>query len=48
MNNTLDEFRKVAEEAAIVGGRILLEHRFMPLEITLKDRQEVVPMSYAR
>jgi myo-inositol-1(or 4)-monophosphatase len=42
MNNTLDEFRKVAEEAAIVGGRVLLEHRFTPLEITLKDRQEVV------
>src|SRR4029450_1348891 len=41
MNNTLDEFRKVAEEAAIVGGRVLLEHRFAPLEITHKDRQEV-------
>ena len=42
MNNTLDEFRKVAEEAALIGGRILLEHRFAPLEITHKDRQEVV------
>jgi len=42
MNNTLHEFRKVAEEAALVGGRVLLEHRFAPLEITHKDRQEVV------
>src|SRR5437660_11410919 len=42
MNHTLDEFRKVAEEAAIVGGRVLLEHRFAPLEISHKDRQEVV------
>ena len=42
MNNILDEFRKVAEEAALTGGRILLEHRFAPLEITHKDRQEVV------
>src|SRR6266571_3861914 len=42
MNNTLDEFRQVAEEAALVGGRILLEHRFAPLEISHKDRQEVV------
>jgi myo-inositol-1(or 4)-monophosphatase len=42
MNTTLEEFRKVAEEAAIAGGRVLLEHRFAPLEITHKDRQEVV------
>jgi myo-inositol-1(or 4)-monophosphatase len=42
MNTTLDEFRNVAEEAAIAGGRVLLEHRFTPLEISHKDRQEVV------
>src|SRR5919197_4237368 len=42
MNTTLHEFRQVAEEAAIVGGRVLLAHRFAPLEITHKDRQEVV------
>jgi myo-inositol-1(or 4)-monophosphatase len=42
MNTTLQEFLKVAEEAAIAGGRVLLEHRFAPLEITHKDRQEVV------
>ena len=42
MNTTLQEFLKVAEEAAITGGRVLLEHRFAPLEITHKDRQEVV------
>ena len=42
MNNTLHEFRQVAEEAAIIGGRVLLEHRFAPLEIRHKDRQEVV------
>jgi len=42
MDTALQEFRKVAEEAAIAGGRVLLEHRFAPLEITHKDRQEVV------
>ena len=42
MDTAWQEFRRVAEEAAIAGGRILLEHRFAPLEITLKDRQEVV------
>ena len=42
MDKALQEFRKVAEEAAIAGGRVLLEHRFAPLEITHKDRQEVV------
>lgn len=42
MDTALHEFSKVAEEAAIAGGRILLEHRFAPLEITHKDRQEVV------
>ena len=42
MDTALHEFRKVAEEAAIAGGRVLLEHRFAPLEITHKDRQEVV------
>ena len=42
MHTTLHEFRKVAEEAAIAGGQVLLAHRFAPLEITHKDRQEVV------
>src|SRR5437773_1620764 len=42
MDTTLHEFRKVAEEAAIAGGRVLLAYRFAPLEITHKDRQEVV------
>src|SRR5262245_64716676 len=42
MDKAWQEFRMVAEEADIAGGRILLEHRFAPLEITRKDRQEVV------
>jgi len=42
MDTALHEFRKVAEEAAMAGGRVLLEHRFAPLEISHKDRQEVV------
>jgi len=42
MNPTLHELRKVAEEAAIAGGRVLLAQRFTPLEISHKDRQEVV------
>src|SRR5919198_5671541 len=42
MDTALHEFRKVAEEAAIAGGRVLSEYRFAPLEITHKDRQEVV------
>src|SRR5918912_1282400 len=42
MDTALQEFRKVAEEAAIAGGRVLLDYRFAPLEITHKDRQEVV------
>src|SRR5437867_7693158 len=42
MDTALHEFRKVAEEADIAGGRVLLEHRFAPLEISHKDRQEVV------
>jgi len=42
MHTILHEFRKVAEEAAIAGGQVLLAHRFAPLEITHKDRQEVV------
>lgn len=42
MDTTLQVFQQVAEEAARAGGRVLLEHRFMPLEISHKDRQEVV------
>ena len=42
MNTTLQECLKVAEEAAMAGGRVLLEYRFAPLEITHKDLQEVV------
>jgi myo-inositol-1(or 4)-monophosphatase len=42
MQNLLRECRKVAEEAAAAGGRVLLDHRFKPLEIAHKARQEVV------
>lgn len=38
----LEECRQVAEEAAMAGGRVLLAHRYAPLEIEHKDRQEVV------
>ena len=40
--HALREYLKIAEEAAMAGGRVLLEHRFSPLEISHKDRQEVV------
>jgi myo-inositol-1(or 4)-monophosphatase len=42
MNIPLHELLKVAEEAARAGGSVLLQHRFQPLEISHKDRQEVV------
>lgn len=42
MERILRDYLKIAEEAAMAGGRVLLEHRFAPLEITHKDRQEVV------
>lgn len=42
MDTRLREFIKVAEEAAVAGGRVLLQHRYRPLEIEHKDRQEVV------
>jgi myo-inositol-1(or 4)-monophosphatase len=42
MDTSLQALQHVAEEAARAGGRVLLEHRFMPLEISHKDRQEVV------
>lgn len=42
MQSLLKECRKVAEEAALAGGRILLARRYMPLEIAHKARQEVV------
>lgn len=42
MDVKLREFLKVAEEAAMVGGQVLLQHRYEPLEIEHKDRQEVV------
>jgi myo-inositol-1(or 4)-monophosphatase len=42
MQSLLREYRKVAEDAALAGGEILRAHRFEPLEITHKDRQEVV------
>jgi myo-inositol-1(or 4)-monophosphatase len=38
----MKEFLKVAEEAAMAGGRILLQYRYMPLEIEHKERREVV------
>ena len=34
--------REAAEEAAVAGGRILLAHRYTPLEIEHKELQEVV------
>ncbi|ETW97012.1 MAG: hypothetical protein ETSY1_24345 [Candidatus Entotheonella factor] len=37
-----EECRQVAEEAALAGGQVLLDHRYAPLEIEHKDRQEVV------
>ena len=40
--SSLIEFRKIAEEAAQVGGRVLMQHRYQPLEIEHKERQEVV------
>jgi myo-inositol-1(or 4)-monophosphatase len=39
---SVSELLKVAEAAARVGGRILLDHRYTPLEIEHKARQEVV------
>lgn len=42
MNAPLHEFLKVAQEAALAGGKVLLQHRHTPLEISHKDRQEVV------
>jgi myo-inositol-1(or 4)-monophosphatase len=42
MDIPLHELLKVAEEAAVAGGRVLLQHRFEPLEIAHKERQEVV------
>ncbi len=40
--SSLTEFRNIAEEAAQVGGCVLMQHRYQPLEIEHKDRQEVV------
>lgn len=42
MQSVIKECRKVAEEAARAGGEVLRSHRFRPLEISHKDRQEVV------
>lgn len=42
MHNRLQEYVRIAEEAARAGGRVLLQHRFQPLEIAHKARQEVV------
>jgi myo-inositol-1(or 4)-monophosphatase len=42
MQSLLTECCRVAEEAAMAGGRVLLAHRYEPLEITHKERQEVV------
>jgi myo-inositol-1(or 4)-monophosphatase len=42
MNVALTECLRVAEEAARTGGQVLLQYRYQPLEIELKDRQEVV------
>ena len=39
---SLTEFQKIAEEAAQAGGRVLLQHRYQPLEIEHKGWQEVV------
>lgn len=42
MDRALHDWLQVAQEAALAGGRVLLEHRFTPLEISHKERQEVV------
>jgi myo-inositol-1(or 4)-monophosphatase len=42
MDVSVPELLKVAEAAANVGGRVLLDHRYTPLEIEHKARQEVV------
>jgi myo-inositol-1(or 4)-monophosphatase len=42
MSGQFEEFLKVAQEAAAAGGRILLQHRYKPLEIEHKARHEVV------
>jgi myo-inositol-1(or 4)-monophosphatase len=42
MDVLMKEFLKIAEEAARAGGRVLLQHRYEPLEIEHKDRREVV------
>jgi fructose-1,6-bisphosphatase/inositol monophosphatase family enzyme len=42
MDGCVQEFLKVAEEAATAGGRIVLQHRYQPLEIKHKARREVV------
>lgn len=39
---SLSDLLQVAEEAASVGGRVLRDHCYTPLEIELKARQEVV------
>jgi myo-inositol-1(or 4)-monophosphatase len=38
----LRQYLAVAEEAARVGGRLLVQHRYTPLQIEHKARQEVV------
>jgi myo-inositol-1(or 4)-monophosphatase len=42
MDARVHELLKVAQEAAVAGGNVLLQHRYEPLEITHKARQEVV------
>ena len=42
MDTRVHEFLKVAQEAAVAGGSVLLQHRYEPLEIMHKARQEVV------
>ena len=42
MDGRLQEFLKVAEDAAAAGGRVLLQHRYEPLEIEHKAWHEVV------
>jgi myo-inositol-1(or 4)-monophosphatase len=42
MDERLQEFLRVAEDAARAGGHVLLRHRYEPLEIAHKARQEVV------
>jgi myo-inositol-1(or 4)-monophosphatase len=41
-NGQLQQYLAVAEEAARVGGRILMQHRYTPLQIEHKARHEVV------